>query len=301
MPTTHSIPVPVTPDSREKRTLTVHDFGDAEHAAVTTVCVHGLTRNARDFDIIAEALAGTGRRVLTLNMAGRGTSDWLSDPMGYNYGTYVTDCLAVMDNFHLREVEWLGTSMGGLIGMMIASQQPARIKKLVMNDIGALLSKEALARIYAYVSTMPTSFATREQAETYLKEAFAPWGIIGTPLWPLFVKSSLMEKNGKVIYACDPAIAMPLAAATANYTKVDDVNLSEVWKSVEAPTLILHGAQSDILSVQTISAMRAIHIRTESLTFEGVGHAPALMTEEQIHPVIRWLNRNTAEMMAASF
>ena len=106
--------------------IVFYDWGNVD-AATVTVCVHGLTRNAQDFDIIAQALANTGRRVLSINMAGRGESAWLADPMGYNYGTYVNDCIAVMDNFHLRSVEWLGTSMGGIIGMTIAAHHPQRI------------------------------------------------------------------------------------------------------------------------------------------------------------------------------
>ena len=153
-PRRHSLRVPNSSESRETHELVFYDWGDVD-AATTVICVHGLTRNAHDFDLLAPALAATGRRVFSLNMAGRGDSSWLADPMLYHYGTYVTDCLAVMDNFHLRGVEWVGTSMGGIIGMTIAAHHPTRIKKLVLNDIGILLSREALQRIYAYVDTMP--------------------------------------------------------------------------------------------------------------------------------------------------
>jgi pimeloyl-ACP methyl ester carboxylesterase len=131
-PTRHSLSLK-TPDGKDNRNLVFYDFG-SPMAKETVVCVHGLTRNARDFDLLAETLAREGnRRVLALSMAGRGESDRFADPMHYHYGSYVQDCLAVLDNFHLRQVEWVGTSMGGIIGMMIAASYPGRVKKLVLN------------------------------------------------------------------------------------------------------------------------------------------------------------------------
>lgn len=299
-PTRHSLRLPNTVGPEGTHEVVFYDWGNPESLKIT-ICVHGLTRNARDFDMLAQALAATGRRVLALSMAGRGESEWLAEPMGYNYASYAADCLAVMDNFHLREVEWVGTSMGGLIGMMIAAQHPRRIKKLVMNDIGARLSKPALERIYGYVRAMPSAFASRAEAETYLRAAFAPWGIADEATWQVLFDSSLITRNGALCYACDPAIAVPLALATENYTKIEDVNLSPIWAEVQTPTLILHGADSDILDVEIIRAMRATNLNTESISFAGIGHAPALMSDEQIRPIVNWLTRTTASIMATSF
>lgn len=300
MPATrHNIRVKNT-GSEGTHEIVFYDYGNA-NAQRVAICVHGLTRNAHDFDIIAQTIANTGRRVLSISMAGRGESEWLADPMGYNYATYVADCIAVLDNFHIREVEWLGTSMGGIIGMMIAAQFPYRISRLILNDIGALLTKEALNRIYDYVKTMPSNFADRAAADTYLRTAFAPFNITDPALWEQFVDGSLITRDGKLCYACDPAIAIPLAAATENYTKIEDVNLSPVWAEVKCPTLILHGADSDILSPDTIRAMRSVNLEAESITFQGVGHAPALMTQDQIRPVMNWIDRTVTGMMATSF
>jgi pimeloyl-ACP methyl ester carboxylesterase len=299
-PTRHSIPVPNTVGAEGTHDIVFYDWGNPDATRVT-ICVHGLTRNARDFDMLAEALANTGRRVLSINMAGRGESAWLAEPMGYNYASYAADCIAVMDNFHMREVEWVGTSMGGVIGMMIAAQFPYRIRKLVMNDIGALLTKNALARIYEYVRSMPTSFENRAAADVYLRSAFAPFNITDPAMWEKFVDASLITKDGALRYACDPAISVPLAFATENFTKIEDVNLSPIWAQVQTPTFILHGAESDILEPDTIRAMRATNLNTESITFEGVGHAPALMSDDQVRPIIQWLSRTTASMMATSF
>lgn len=298
--TTHHIPAPNTIGDKGTHTLAVYDWGDPA-AQKITVCVHGLTRNARDFDFIAAELVATGRRVLAISMVGRGESAWLTDAMGYNYASYVADCLAVLDNFHIREVEWIGTSMGGIIGMMIAASNPKRIKKLVMNDIGASLSAAALARIYEYVRAMPTQFTNRDEAEAYLRNAFAPWGITDSDIWNRFVETSLIERDGALRYACDPGIAVPLAAGSKNFTEVVDVNLSAIWNEVQTPTLIIRGANSDILSEETVKAMRATNLNAEGITYPNVGHAPALMTKADTGPILRWLDRTLSSLMAVSF
>lgn len=298
-PTRHSISLPNF-GTEGRHEVVFYDWGNVDAKRVA-ICVHGLTRNARDFDFLAAQLAAAGRRVIVLNMAGRGESAWLANPMGYHYAAYVTDCLAIMDNFHIREVEWIGTSMGGIIGMMITAQFPQRVRKLVMNDIGAFLSKTALARIYDYVRTMPTHFENRAAADNYLRAAFAPFGITDPVLWEQFVDSSLVTRDGVLHYACDPAIAVPLAAATENFTKIEDVNLSAIWKEIQTPTLVLHGADSDVLSTETIQGMRATNLNMESVTFAGVGHAPALMDDTQTRPILQWLNRTPMDMMVRSF
>ena len=294
----HRLPVANATDDG-KHELVFYDWGDV-NAKRTVMCVHGLTRNAQDFAILAEALVNSGRRVFSLNMAGRGESAWLKDPMGYTYGAYVADCLAVMSNFHLRGVEWIGTSMGGIIGMMIAAQQPDRIRKLVLNDIGIHLSRESLMRIYEYVRSMPAQFANRAEASAYLAQVFAPFKISDPVLWERFVDSSLLSNvvDG-VKLACDPAIAVPLAAATQEFTEIGDVNLASVWEDVDVPTLIIRGSESDILSAETVRAMRATNIHADAVTVQGVGHAPPLMVPEQIRLVTTWLAGSGTGMMAS--
>ncbi len=294
-PTLHRLPVGETPHH-----LALYDWGNPDASRVT-VCVHGLTRNARDFDFLAQQLVATGRRVIAISMAGRGDTEWLADPMGYTYATYVTDCLAVLDNFHLREVEWVGTSMGGIIGMMLASQRPGRIRKLILNDIGARISAAALARIYAYVRTMPRQFADRAEAEAYLRIVFAPWGVADTPAWPALVESSLIARDGVLRYACDPAIVVPINAAAKQFEATQEVDLSPFWSEIQIPTLILHGADSDILDRDTITAMRATNLNTQSISFPGIGHAPALMDSAQTAPILEWLDRSLSDRMALGF
>lgn len=292
-PRRHSIDLPSVADKSQRHAIVFYDWGP-EDAATVSICVHGLTRNAHDFDLLAEALAMTGRRVLALNMAGRGESAWLANPMDYHYGQYMADCLAIMDNFHLRGVEWIGTSMGGIIGMLIAATQPSRIRKMVLNDVGSFLSAEALKRIYDYVGSMPPSFASRTEGDVYLKEIFTPFGITDPGLWASFVDHSLQEtQDGAFRLACDPAIAEPLRAASQNFTQVADVSLADSWEKIDIPTLILRGAESDVLDAETVSAMRTTNLRAESVTIAGVGHAPSLMTQEQIQIVTGWLGRSS--------
>jgi pimeloyl-ACP methyl ester carboxylesterase len=290
-PRIHKLSVPNALDQKGIHEIAFLDWGP-EDAMTVTICVHGLTRNAHDFDLLATGLANTGRRVLALDMAGRGDSPWLADSSGYHYATYVSDCLAVMDNFHLRGVEWVGTSMGGIIGMLIAANHPSRIKKLVLNDIGSFLSAAALKRIYDYVSNVPTRFASREEGDRYLKEIFVQFGITDPLLWQQFVDHSLQPTaDGGFRLAYDPAIAQPLRLASNNFTEIQDVSLADSWEQIDIPTLILRGELSDILDAETVSAMRKVNTKAESITIAGAGHAPSLMTPQQIQMVVGWLAR----------
>lgn len=296
--TRHSISLPNLHD-KGTHEIVFYDWGSPD-AKRTAFCVHGLTRNARDFDYLAPALVARGYRVFALSMAGRGESANLENPMAYNYATYVADCVNLMSNFHMRSVDWVGTSMGGIIGMMVAAYHPERVRRLVLNDVGTFLSKEALGRIYDYVGTMPASFPDRAAAEAYLRSNFAPWGITDETHWHHLIDTSIAQNaDGTWRYLCDPRIAEPLKAASGNFTQVEDVNLAEVWDKVKIPTLIIRGETSDILQEETVSAMRRINIRAETALIQAVGHAPALMSEEQTNLVANWVARDFGTIAAA--
>ena len=300
------MPAPLTqffpasnPDGKSTRRISYYDWGspDAQRVAV---CVHGLTRNARDFDFLAEHLITQDYRVIAISMAGRGESEWLADPMHYHYGTYVADCLALLNIFHLRNVDWIGTSMGGIIGMMLAASNPGRVRKLVLNDIGSFLEKSALERIYSYVRTIPISFANRAEAEAYLRKNFAPWGITEETHWQAFIAISLREAEGGAWQLlCDPNIAVPLAVASNNFTEITDVNLAEIWLKLKIPALVLRGESSDILMPYTVDAMKSTNPRAESRVIAGCGHAPALASPEQLSLISQWLKSAQHFPMAA--
>lgn len=272
------------------------DWGDATSDQVV-VCVHGLTRNAHDFDFLAQQLARRCR-VLAIDMAGRGDSAWLENPSFYTYATYMADCLAILDNFHLRCVDWVGTSLGGLVGMMIAAMHPGRIRRLVLNDIGAFIPAAGLRRIFEYVSSTPISFATHQEAQDRLRKAMASFGVQENE-WPHVLAHSIKPKeNGGFRFNFDPAILAPLRTETHHFSDVTDVDLSELWERVDIPAFILRGSESDILLPETVLAMRTKNLKCQSIEVPGVGHAPTLMSKPQIDPIISFLQGAAAGVMA---
>lgn len=296
-PRRHSLRVPNT-GSKGTHEIVYYEWGD-EDARQVAICVHGLTRNARDFDFLAKALAERGYRVLCPSMPGRGESEWLAQPMEYHYGTYVADCLALLNNFHLKGVDWIGTSMGGIIGMMIAANVPGRISKLVMNDIGSHLNGPALVRIYNYISTVPRRFASRAEGEAYLREVFASFHITDDAVWQHFFDHTLQEHDGAFRLRFDPAIADPIRMQTNNFEDTRDVSLADVWEKVRIPTLIIRGSESDILDETTVKAMRSTNPKAQEYVVQGVGHAPMLDSPKQYQRVLDWLIYNDVNLTFA--
>ncbi len=237
------------------------------------LCVHGLTRNGRDFDALAQALATQGRRVICPDLPGRGASDWLPDPALYQPPSYVValaHLLARLDG----PVDWVGTSLGGICGMLVAAGPGNPIRRMVLNDVGARIPADALARIGAYLAAAPALFADLAAVEAYLARVHAPFGP-GTDFAHL-ARHSVREVEGGLALHYDPAIAAPFNAGPAQ-----DADLSAIWAMGSAPTLILRGAQSDLL---TESDARAMAARPGARLVEigGCGHAPSLMNAEQI-------------------
>jgi pimeloyl-ACP methyl ester carboxylesterase len=247
------------------------------------VCVHGLTRNSRDFDALAQRLS-TRCRVICPDIAGRGLSDHLQNPEDYGYPLYLSDMAALIARTGVERVDWVGTSMGGLIGMLLAAQPDAPLNRLVMNDVGPLVPKAALERLASYVGENPR-FDTLEALERHLRHIFAPFGPLTDAQWNhLAQHSALRLDSGRYALAYDPAIG------NAFQGKLEDVNLWPVWKAVRLPTLILRGADSDLLLESTAREMiKNAPAGSKLVEFEGVGHAPALMAEDQITAVERFL------------
>lgn len=291
----HRLHIPAR-DGCEAHTLFYRDYGAIE-AKRTAVCVHALARNGDDFDTLARTLAESDTRVIVPDMAGRGGSDWFKDPFAYHYGNYVADCMTLLDNFHLRGVNWIGTSMGGLIGMMIAASQKNRIRTLVLNDIGSFLPKESLTRIYSYLSALPARFDNYAEADIFMTQNYSGFGITDADQWRAFVERSIEPVDGGYRLRCDPAIVEPLKRDSENFTQVHDVNLAELWSKVTQPTLIIRGALSDILLPFTVDAMKSTNIRAQSVIYPNAGHAPALIETSQIAPIMRFLNEQTMNRM----
>jgi len=251
------------------------EWGEAENPRVL-VCVHGLTRNGRDFDALAGALAGE-YRVLCPDVVGRGRSDWLRDPRHYGYPQYLADMTALLARCGAEQVDWVGTSMGGLIGMLLAAQPGTPVRRLVMNDVGPLIPKEAIARIASYVGADPR-FPDRAALDAYLREIYAPFGPFTEAQWRGLVDSTVRQTpEGDVALGYDPAIAEAFRELEG-----EDVDLWPSWDAVTCSVLLLRGERSDVLLPDTALDMTRRGPRARLVDLPGIGHAPTLMSGNQI-------------------
>lgn len=257
------------------------DWGDMNHPRVL-ICVHGLTRNCRDFDALAEALEDD-LRVVCVSIAGRGRSDWLPQPEDYGYPQYMNDMTALIARVTAqgaREIHWVGTSMGGMLGMLLAARPGTPIRRLVLNDVGAMIPKASMERIGRYVGEDPR-FECIEDFERYIRRVFASFGPLNDAQWRhLAEHNARRHPDGRwgVIY--DPGIALALRKAAAQ-----DILLWNVYDAITCPTLLLRGAESDLLLRETARDMTLRGPRSRLVEFSGVGHAPALMASDQIAAV----------------
>ncbi len=260
------------------------DFGDPENPRVL-ICVHGLTRNGRDFDTLAEALCDH-YRVICPDVPGRGRSDWLSVKQDYGYPLYCADMAALIAHLDVEAVHWVGTSMGGLIGMLLAAQPGTPIKRLVMNDVGPLIPKEALQRIVSYVGDDP-EFDSMTGVEAYIREIYSPFGPLTDAQWRNLVEcSARVIADGEYGLNYDPGISEPLRMMPA-----EDVDLWPMWDKVRCPVLLIRGETSDVLLSETATEMQRRGPKIEFIELKGMGHAPTLMPENQIAIVRNWLLR----------
>jgi len=257
-----------------------HEWGDPGNPRVA-ICVHGLTRTGRDFDVLAEALAPT-HRVLAVDMPGRGLSEWLPVKADYGFATYLTTLTALVAASGADRVDWVGTSMGGLLGMVLAAQPETPIERLVVNDVGPAIEPGALERIKAYVGADPT-FDTWAAFGACIR-AISPFGPLTDAQWEHLTRTVGRERaDGRVGFVYDPGIAVPFREAPA------PPDLWPVWEAIRCPTLLLRGAASDLLSAATAQRMSATGPRPRLVEFEGVGHAPMLLAADQVHAVVGFL------------
>jgi len=252
------------------------EWGDPRNDRVL-VCVHGLTRCARDFDALARALAGR-YRVVCPDMAGRGDSDWLADPMLYAFPQYVADVVTLIARLDVESVHWVGTSMGGLIGMTLAAQRNTPVAKLVLNEAGPVIGKVALERIASYVGLAPI-FPDLAAAERYVRAVSAPFGPHSDAEWRFLTEVVVRRRDdGSYRMHYDPRLAEPFRAQIPD----KDLELWPLYESVRCPTLVLRGERSDLLSVSTCERMAACGPKAKVIEIPGVGHAPTLQHADQI-------------------
>lgn len=254
----------------------------ADQGLPPVLCVHGLTRNGRDFDDLAQVLAGAGRRVVCPDVVGRGRSDRLANPALYGYPQYLGDATALIARLDEPVIDWVGTSMGGLIGMMLAAQPNTPIRRLVLNDVGPFIPKAALERIGSYVGLDPV-FADIAALEAHLRRVHAPFGPLTDAQWAHLARHSARKRpDGTLGLAYDPGISAAFTGA------LNDVDLWALWGLIRCPILVIRGTESDLLTVETAERMAA-RPGTTLLTIPGCGHAPALMDPAQTGPIRDWL------------
>jgi pimeloyl-ACP methyl ester carboxylesterase len=258
------------------------EWGKAS-AQPPVICVHGLVRNGRDFDYLARELEGEGRQVFCPDIVGRGKSDRLANPANYNYAQYLTDMTALIARTGAESVDWIGTSMGGLIGMLLAAETNTPIGRLVINDAGPFIPLAGLRRIGAYLRHNPV-FDDLEGVEKHLREIYSPFGDLTDENWRHLARHSARSiGNNKFSLAFDPAIAQPFL--TIN----QDVDLWWAYDRVRCPVLLLHGVNSDVLPAPIAQEMTQRGPRAELVDFPRIGHAPALMDPSQIAIVTEFL------------
>jgi pimeloyl-ACP methyl ester carboxylesterase len=257
------------------------EWGDAQSSRVV-ICCHGLTRNGRDFDTLASDLS-RDCRVICPDIVGRGQSDWLREPLHYGYPQYCADMNALIARLGVDDILWVGTSMGGLIGMTLAAQTNSPIRRLVINDVGPFVPKAALLRIADYVG-LDNRFSSLAAVETHLRKVLAPFGPLTEAQWQhLVAHGHRRREDGTFGLAYDPAITNNVRLA------IQDWDLWALWDRITCPTLVIRGAQSDLLLPETAGEMTRRGPRAELVTWDGMGHAPALMAPEQIATIRAWL------------
>jgi len=255
------------------------EWGDPKNERVL-VCVHGLTRCARDFDALAAAMSDR-YRVVCPDIAGRGDSEWLADPMLYQTSQYVADMVTLIARLDVESVHWVGTSMGALIGMALAAQKGSPITRFVINDAGPVVSKVSLERIGSYVGKAPV-FPDMEAGQKYIRALIAPFGPHSEAEWRVLAEAVLRKNpDGTVRVHYDPRIAEPFRATMPE----KDLEMWPLWDAMRCPTLVLRGALSDLLTKETVAKMAGRGPKAKVVELAGIGHAPTLMHADQIKVV----------------
>ena len=273
-------------DTRGLHRMAYWEWGDAANPRVL-VCAHGLSRQGRDFDTLARAMCRE-YRVVCPDVVGRGQSDFLADPMGYQIPAYVADMVTLLARLDAATLDWVGTSMGGLIGMGLASLPGSPISRLVLNDIGPTLSTQALTRIGTYLG-VPAHWATLDEAADAMWSISATFGPHTREQWLALTRPMLKPDGSGFKLHYDPNIAVPFQRITPDMAAAGEAMLWHSYDAVTCPTLLLRGADSDLLSHDTATRMTQRGPRARLVEFPGVGHAPTLVAADQVVAVREFL------------
>lgn len=264
------------------------------------ICVHGLTRNRTDFDSLAAYLSPQGYHLYCPDIVGRGDSDWLKDPLHYTYEQYIADMNTLIAHTRATEIDWIGTSMGGLIGMILASLPLSPIRRLILNDIGPQIPVKGLSRLSEFVGRDPV-FSSMEEAKQHYKRTYEDLGTLTEAQWQHLTENSLRESSpGKFTSKTDQGVNAtpaksklawkllfnPLKALEGTFF---DIDLWQIWEKVTCPVLIIHGERSDILLPSIITKMQQRHPKVDVAEIPNTGHAPGLRDVAQQEIIRQWL------------
>ncbi len=263
--------------------MAYHEWGCQANEKVL-VCVHGLARNGRDFDDLAKALA-RDYRVVCPDIVGRGGSDWLPAAEGYGIAQYLNDMTTLLGRLDVEQVDWVGTSMGGIIGICLAALPNSPIRSLVLNDIGARIPARALQRIAGYLGAR--QFDSLAQVERFLRRTYPALRKLEARQWRhLASHGSRAQPDGRYALHYDPALATAAAAGADQ-----DIELWGAWRAVRCPQLLIWGERSDVLEETTVRQMQQENPALELYAVAGTEHAPSLMEPAQIQRVQAWLRQ----------
>jgi cobalt-zinc-cadmium efflux system protein len=259
--------------------MAYHAWGNPSNPKVL-ICVHGLTRRGSDFITLAVAMS-KDYYVVCPDVVGRGDSDRLKNPMLYAVPQYVADMSSLIKQLGVSQVDWFGTSMGGLIGMVYASMPKSPIRRMLINDVGPRIEPEAIQRLGSYVG-QPFSFANRADALQRLNEICASFGTHTLEEWEIYNGPMLVQKDGLWVMHYDPDISVPFASVNPIMAKAGEMAMWHAFKQIHIPMLIVRGGDSDLLSAKTVAEMCKANPYIRSIEIPGVGHAPAFVKSEQI-------------------
>jgi pimeloyl-ACP methyl ester carboxylesterase len=251
----------------------------------TILCGHGMTRNGRDFDLMASQLS-TNSRVVCPDLIGRGDSTWFADSHLYNQAQYLIDMTALIARLDVTSITWVGTSLGGLLGMYLASQQNSPITSLILNDVGPVVPRSAIARIAKYAAGDVT-FPNLDVAQQYMRRIFATGEDLSDEVWCNLTQHSVkLQPDGSYALAYDPKVSSSMFKFWFT-----GVHLWPIWERIKCPVLILWGANSDVLLPETVERMCKSGPQIEVVKIPNCGHAPSLMAKDQIDIIGNWLEK----------
>lgn len=277
------------------------EWGESHPALADVVCVHGYTRNAHDFDALASYLSTNGRHVFCPDVAGRGESSWFKKSHHYNFTQYIHDMTALIARVNTEQIDWIGTSMGGIIGMMMAALPNTPIRRLILNDVGPQIPLFGLKRI-AKSTGKCLEFKSVNEAKEYYKLNYTEFGNLSDEQWDTFTANSIRKKApGVFISKADPAIKNPKSISQIiteffhHPHKVlegilYDIDLWSIWQQIKCPVLVIHGVHSELLTSAIIKRMVRTHQGTQVYEVHNAGHAPALLDLVDHETIETWLN-----------